>query len=1003
MGPFDDLIPVQNRRSAAPPMLGQAPLAGPPNRPPAPPQEFGWRTLPDGSIEPVRGGPHDPTAGGRTASPIDPNLTGSDALAALPPADRRMVQGMMDGRIALPTQGRQATDPNWQRYLAEAQQVDPTLDATALRGRQTSWNAWNSGVQGRATQSANTTIGHLAAMDAAIDSLHNFGAMPVGNYTANQIRNYYTEQGSRSQQVAAFNAWRQALATELPTAMRGGQTAEADIRAWLAQLDPASTPEALHATVQTMIDALGSRIRASREQFRQAMGHPEAQLPMLTPESQRILTQFGHTDLMDPSAQQGPAAPPSGTQQRSPAAVPPAGGGEQMDTTRLTISEDQGDPGMHLSATERADPARAAFNAQIDRHFSRMLHSGAPDAEIQAFGAENQLDPNYTASILAWRRGVPVPGARGTFQQWHREHPRGLLPLEDLHPNVPLEGLPRVVAGAAASGPGTAVTHAANAIVPLSLDASVAGGDPDKVNLALEAQQQAHPRYALGGQLAGTAAAYWGGGKLAGMAGRALMRPGEEAAAALAAQEAAAGRTAVASGETSAVPSVNASQPSIQTRIGKWLAQPGPATPLNGRAIAGDAIYGTVQGQGDPTTIAASMGGGAGGRAVGRVAGLAARGVADAPTRFLTAQGVPLTVGQIAGQAGGRVGQFVRGIENRFSGLNPMIDHQYRQGIRSMNDVAFADAVKPIGGTAPGAIGERGLENVRAQRSAAYGKALNGRQFTADQPFIDELAQAIQTGRGIPGMGDQFNHIIKTRVLSLIGRNRPLTGENFQAALRGIRSARTQFAGQPLGHDFGQALTSVEDALTGLVRRQAPEVMPALEAANATNRHVSILGDAVRKAQANVESGDPMFTPFQLNQASIANTTRYGGREAATSTERPFFDLTRNAQEVLPNRVPDSGSGSRALVPLATGAALTAAGGAADYTGVTDNSTRNTLAIATILSGAHTNLGRRALQTLLVKRPDLLRRFGENVLSGPTQGRLGQAGAGTAVYETSNY
>lgn len=932
----------------------------------------------------------------RSSPMIDPNLTGPAALEAMSPGDRRMVQAMVDGRVVLPTSNRVATDANWQRWLALAQQVDPQLNQNTIRNIQHAQQSWLTGPDHRNVQSLSTALEHVDGLQQAITNLNNFNNLPGPlNNVANSYENAMYGAGSRAAALNDFRTRAHTVAGEVATAVKGGQATIDDIRGYESQLNPNMSPDALNATVNAMTDQISARIRESRDAYRTAMGRPDINLPLISPTAAQILADRGQGDLVDHNllAQPGSAAPP----------------GERMDPTRLTIGDQQGDPGMHLSATEQADPARAAYNTQLDRHVSQMLHSGASDSAIQAFGAENQLNPDYTASVLAWRRGIPVPGARGTFRQWHHEHPGGLLPLEDMAPNVPLTGPARLVAGGAASWPGTFVTHAANGVVPLALDARLAGGDPNQVNMALEAQQQAHPLAAFGGQLAGTAAAYYGGGKLFGMAGRALLRPGEEAAATLAAQEAGAGRAAAgdiagAEAPAAAVPSVNAPAPTIQQRIGKLLVgTPGPMTPINARGMIGDALYGGIQGSGDgdPLTGAvASMGGGMGGRAAGRVIGTAARGATDAATRYLTARDIPLTVGQILGQ-GGRIGQFVRGIENRFSGINPMIDNQYRQGIGAFNRQAFNDSVAPIGGAAPGQVGERGLENVRGQRSDAYNSALDGQSFTGDQAFSDQMHTLIRDGRSIPGLGDQFNHIINTRIAPMFTPDGTISGSNFQAALQGIRRARTEFAGQPLGYDFGQALTGVEDALTGLVQRQAPEVMPALNAANATNRQVSILGDAVRKGQANVQDGAPLFTPFQLNQSSIANTTRYGGREAATSTSRPFFDLTRNAQEVLPNRVPDTGSGSRAWVPVVTGAALGGLGAGADYSGATDNSTRNGLIIAGILSGAHANIGRATIQSLLVKRPDLLRQFGEDFLNGPGPGILGAGGAGTAAYEST--
>ena len=52
-----------------------------------------------------------------------------------------------------------------------------------------------------------------------------------------------------------------------------------------------------------------------------------------------------------------------------------------------------------------------------------------------------------------------------------------------------------------------------------------------------------------------------------------------------------------------------------------------------------------------------------------------------------------------------------------------------------------------------------------------------------------------------------------------------------------------------------------------------------------------------------------VFTPAQLGMASRQNAKKFGGNYASPS--RPFFDLQRAGQQVLPSKIPDSGTAGR--------------------------------------------------------------------------------------------
>ena len=84
--------------------------------------------------------------------------------------------------------------------------------------------------------------------------------------------------------------------------------------------------------------------------------------------------------------------------------------------------------------------------------------------------------------------------------------------------------------------------------------------------------------------------------------------------------------------------------------------------------------------------------------------------------------------------------------------------------------------------------------------------------------------------------------------------------------------------------------------------------------AKASYRRLSTLADAVNRASET----EGVFAPSQLGGAAKANAKKFDGSIASASGNRPFFELQRPAQKVLPSKVPDSGTAGRlALVAAA--------------------------------------------------------------------------------------
>jgi len=347
------------------------------------------------------------------------------------------------------------------------------------------------------------------------------------------------------------------------------------------------------------------------------------------------------------------------------------------------------------------------------------------------------------------------------------------------------------------------------------------------------------------------------------------------------------------------------------------------ASTLAPRLLAEDALYGGLYGAGENndnrftgglTGALEGAAGGAAGRGAFRGLGMAfrgARGPASDAARYLRGQGVPLTPGQ---SAGGRL----KTREDRlagFQGVGDRIGEMRRRGLEAFNTSAFRQNLDPIGQQIPpGLIGEEAVEATRGAVGRGYDAALGGRTFDANDPqFVSALGASLSDARSLPAIGDQAEHSIRRSVEPFISDTGIMTGRGMQQASQELTRRGARFGNSPdaVGPDAANSLSDALAAIEGMVGRQNPGTIDAFRAANAAYRGGRVLEDAVGSAR-NVGQG--VFTPAQLTNAAYANARRFGGRQS--TTDRPFFELSRAGQQVLPSTIPDSGTAGRASGPV---------------------------------------------------------------------------------------
>jgi hypothetical protein len=585
------------------------------------------------------------------------------------------------------------------------------------------------------------------------------------------------------------------------------------------------------------------------------------------------------------------------------------------------------------------DPVLKATGTKV----GAMIASGVPDAKIIDFLKKSGVDPANTSinDVLKFRQSPD-------FKRWQRANPGQIYPIgpQFYTKQVPMTEARQLLNKAAASDVGGTAMAAGAAATN-----AVTGGylndltnDPEAAQTGMDLLRAKHPYASFGGDLAGQMA-------LEGMAG--------------------------------GVPG-----------LGKVIASPW------GRRAA-DALYGAFSGSGESDGnrgvgavegAVSGLGFGMFGRGAQRGLGGAFSGIQNADLGYLNRAGIPLTVGRIArgagdfnplnpSTAGDELGKGIAGIEDRlagFPGLDAVINTARQRGDQAFNQAAFREIAPGVGGTGVG-----GLTSAKAAESAAYAKLAPVR-LSVDQPFSEALDNAVESAGVLNHHAGDVNTVINDIRSQINGEG--MTGQGYQTAMQAIRKTRATL-NDDVGGKAADVLTGLEQAVMDLGNRQGGQVAQDLAEANAIHARREVIKAALKGSPAQ-RSGE-MFSPTALNQASISNTTRFGGLDRALSPDRPFYDLTSAGMKTMPNLTPDSGTAGRLLLyPLIAGAGGAGIGALTDSDhgeGAGRGSSIGTgLGLLALAAGAgpYSRVGQKAIQkALLGERPDAIKRLGQYLIN----------------------
>lgn len=408
------------------------------------------------------------------------------------------------------------------------------------------------------------------------------------------------------------------------------------------------------------------------------------------------------------------------------------------------------------------------------------------------------------------------------------------------------------------------------------------------------------------------------------------------------------------------------------------------------RNIATDSVFSGVLGanQGQDALDSAVFGGlgsaagGLAGKAIGKTIGGADLSEA---VQALRARGIPLTTGQT-------LGGIPKAFEDRLTSapfIGDIAQARRGEGLEAFNRAAFQDAGAPIG-FSPTGIGQAGVQDLRQATGQAFDTATAGVSVPLDPQFNLDMADVAALRNTLPDdFAARFDKIGQNRIGPIVDRGE-LTGETFQQAVRGLRGARSQARAAAPGfeQEFKDALTSAQDVLTAQMQRGGgQQVVEGLGRANQAFRLGKIVEDATQRADGT----NFTFTPSQLQDAIKLSNKKFPG-------DNPLAALANAGQQVLPSRIPDSGTGGR-LAQLALpgaivgGGSIGALGGAGGgLEGAQSGAQTGALSTASLIAALAflgTKGGQKALNNIIATRPDSARQIGRTI--GRNAGIFGSA------------
>ena len=426
-------------------------------------------------------------------------------------------------------------------------------------------------------------------------------------------------------------------------------------------------------------------------------------------------------------------------------------------------------------------------------------------------------------------------------------------------------------------------------------------------------------------------------------------------------------RAQTASGNTGAMSSANELAGNVLSPANLATAMVNAPTTL-GRLLLQGASSAAVQ----PTDTTKDytgqkelqMAGGAGINALLHGAGSAASAlvnpVLDKSAALLMKSGIPLTAGQVLGGS-------ARTLEDAATSIpivGDIIKNRRADSFRALSTAMVDRSLAPLGEKVPSdTYGHDAIAYAQDRFDTHYGDILSGMSARADPQLATDLSDVLNHPGNYqisPSQVDTLKNFVDDKI---IGRsdNGHFDGDALKAVQSDISDQirrATRGNASPGDYNYADALGDVRSSFNDFLTRHNPDEAPILKAIDSGYRNLVV----AEKAAGNAVGG--VFSAAQLG-----NAVRSGGTRRSLATGTAFNqDLSNAARDILPSKVPDSGTPIRHAVELGLGLAgghMVAPETAAALTGPA----MVAAGLGALLAAGATKPAQKAIVGLLAKRP----------------------------------
>lgn len=284
------------------------------------------------------------------------------------------------------------------------------------------------------------------------------------------------------------------------------------------------------------------------------------------------------------------------------------------------------------------------------------------------------------------------------------------------------------------------------------------------------------------------------------------------------------------------------------------------------------------------------------------------RFAATPAARELLEKGVRLKPGQA-------LGGFFKHIEDEMTsspGIGYAIRNARGRGLVDLNRAAIDDALSHVKASLPKAMqmGRDAVLHADDVISRAYNDTLSKMTGTLDKKLATEIGNVWQKyGPALGDKADQFSSLLQNEVLNKFSPAGTMSGEVYQQVKSELGRISTRMRASDDYHVrmLGNAVRDVQHGLRQMLDRNNPrQLLDQLTGADKAFEKLA----RIKRAAGYEGSADGIFTPGNLKRASRAldnsrNKANYLAGKA------PMQHVAEVGQEVLPDKVPDSGTAER--------------------------------------------------------------------------------------------